>query len=234
MSGCFQCAVLFHMDWATFKDINCMSLDVTDCWKVIVMCAWRLIHSQSPSFSLCCPFSRPLWFTVAALAGVFLKKRKPQCSCPEKSFICDSPHHPHLSVLGGVPACFYPSHFLEVLRPSRSSEKWRGCRWASSGDGRSLRWGTKLDLNEATVFIKSNQINRKIHSREAAQAARWWMSSSALWHAPELRNSLKVRVKLSGGSHPQIWLACLSRKQSTELMRGQNPTVDAAPDGVGY
>lgn len=152
----------------------------------------------SLSLSLCCQFSSPLWFTVVTLAGVFLEKRKPLCSCPEKSFVC------YFFFLFPVLLFSVSKRFFCLPEAVR---KRRGCRWASSRHGRSLRWCAKLDLNEATVFIKSNQL--EVHSREGAWAAPWWMSSSSPWRALELRNSLKVRVKLSSGNHPQIWLACL-------------------------
>lgn len=43
-----------------------------------------------------------------------------------------------------------------------------------------------------------------------------------------LRNSLKVRVKLSSGNRPQIRLVCPQAKQSIWLIRGMDPTVSAS------
>lgn len=114
--------------------------------------------------SLCCQFSSPLWFTVVTLAGVFLEKRKPQCSCPEKSFVCYFFLFPVL--LFSVSKRFFC--LPEAVR------KRRGCRWASSRDGRALRWCAKLDLMRPPS--SSNQINWKCtHEKEPERHPDGWV-----------------------------------------------------------
>lgn len=74
--------------------------------------------------------------------------------------------------------------------------------------GRPLRQSAKLDFNEAIVFIKSNQY--ELHSQESEQQTDGWVYQhiGVPWG---LRNSLKVRVKLSSGNRPQIRLVCLKQ-----------------------
>ncbi len=68
-----------------------------------------------------------------------------------------------------------------------------------------LRQSAKLDFNEAIVLIKSNPY--ELHSQESIGG--WVYQHIGVPRG--LRNSLKVRVKLSSGNRPQIWLVCLKQ-----------------------
>lgn len=116
------------------------------------------------SLSLCCQFSSPLWFTVVTLAGVFLEKRKPQCSCPEKSFVC--------YFFGFLPFCFwFRGDFSAFLR-----------QWESDEDAGELHPETADLWDDALNYIlmrppsSSNQINRKCtHEKEPERHPDGWV-----------------------------------------------------------
>lgn len=124
---------------------------------------------------------------------------------------------PHVLPVFLLPVHFYPSLLkefwghaeaisaLKVMGMLRSVIKqltYYSC------NGRPLRQSAKLDFNEAIVFIKSNPY--ELHSQESEGQTRGWVYQHV--GLPQgLRNSLKVRVKLSSGNRPQIWLVCLKQ-----------------------
>lgn len=150
----------------------CLVFGVCPCLEVWVIsgkslsfCACRLIHVLYPFSSLLSVFQTSV---IHSGQLIWCFPWKEGSSCPEKSFTCFI-----FSSLNRRPdPCTFPqqSRLVKVMRMLVSfvhSLTTHSCH------GRPLRQSSKLDFNEAIVFIKSNQ--HEVHSQESEQPTDGWV-----------------------------------------------------------
>lgn len=167
----------------------------SDFWKVTVI----LCLTYSVSFCSLLSGLHPSVIHSAQLNFRFPRKEKKSSTC---------------CAVFRLPLHFYPSILESVLRPRivlkviRELTSFTQSSRHVPAMADPLNQSAKLDFNGAIVFIKSNPCEQ--HSQGSEQQTDGWVYQH-IGMPLGLQSSLKVRLKLSSGNRPQIWLVCLEQ-----------------------